>query len=213
MSSLIEDGAIVLFQGDSITDADRYRYADNGPSSMGYGYVMMISAWFSALYPEKAVRFINRGIGGNRAIDLRSRWQEDCLDLHPTWVSLLVGINDTWRRYDSNDPTSTEEYESAYRTILEQTSAKLNARLILCEPFVLPVVDEQATWREDLDPKIAVVRRLSREFKALYLPLDGIFAQAATQREPAFWASDGVHPTSEGHALIAQSWLRTVKAI
>jgi acyl-CoA thioesterase-1 len=159
------------------------------------------------------VRFINRGIGGDRAIDLCSRWQEDCLDLHPTWVSILVGINDTWRRYDSNDPTSTEAYESAYRTILEQTSVNLNARLILCEPFVLPVTDEQTTWREDLDPKIAIVRRLAREFKALYLPLDGIFAQAATRREPAFWASDGVHPTNEGHALIAQSWLRTVKAI
>ena len=80
MSSLIEDGAVVLFQGDSITDADRYRYDDNGPSSMGYGYAVMISAWFSALYPEKAVRFINRGIGGDRAaceLDLHDGLAQD----------------------------------------------------------------------------------------------------------------------------------------
>jgi len=213
MTSLIEDRAIVLCQGDSVTDADRYRYDDNSPSSIGYGYAMLVSAWFSALYPEKAVRFINRGISGDRVVDLRARWQADCLDLHPTWVSILIGINDTWRRYDSNDSTSAKAYEAAYRAILEQTSAQLNAGLILCEPFVLSVADEQTEWREDLDPKIAVVRRLAREFKALYVPLDGIFAQAATRREPTFWASDGVHPTNEGHALIAQSWLRTVKAL
>jgi lysophospholipase L1-like esterase len=68
-------------------------------------------------------------------------------------------------------------------------------------------------WREDLDPKIAVVRQLAREFHAILVPLDGIFAQASTQREPAFWAGDGVHPSNAGHALIAQSWLRAVKAL
>jgi acyl-CoA thioesterase-1 len=210
MASLIEDGALVLFQGDSITDAGRDRYDSN---HLGYGYAMMASAWFSALYPEKSVRFLNRGMGGNRARDLQERWQEDCLDLRPSWVSIMIGINDTWRRYDRNDPTSVQDYEAAYRAILEQTREHVNARLILCEPFVLPVPQDREAWREDLDPKIAAVRRLAREFAAMLVPLDGIFAQAATQRELTFWAGDGVHPTSAGHALIAQSWLRAVKAL
>jgi acyl-CoA thioesterase I len=210
MASLIEDGALVLFQGDSITDAGRDRYDSN---HLGYGYAMMASAWFSALYPAKSVRFLNRGIGGNRVLDLQSRWQEDCLDLRPSWVSIMIGINDTWRRYDKNDPTSVQDYEAAYRAILEQTREHMNARLILCEPFVLPMPQDREAWREDLDPKIAAVRRLAREFAAILVPLDGIFAQAATQRELAFWAGDGVHPTSAGHALIAQSWLRVVKAL
>ena len=210
MSSLIEDGAVVLFQGDSITDAGRDRYES---SHLGFGYAMMASAWFSALYPEKSVRFLNRGISGNRAVDLRERWQEDSLDLHPSWISIMIGINDTWRRYDQNKPTSVQEYEAAYRAILEQTRERLNARLILCEPFVLPTSEDRAVWHEDLDPKIGVVRRLAREFSAILVPLDAIFAQAVTQREPAFWASDGVHPTFEGHALIAQSWLRALKSL
>lgn len=209
MSSLIEDGAIVLFQGDSITDAERYRSYDE----MGFGYAMLAASWFSALYPEKSVRFFNRGISGNRAKDLRARWQQDCLELHPTWVSILIGINDVWRRYDSDDPTSVADYEEAYRAILEETTSKLNARLILCEPFVLPTPADRATWREDLDPKIDVVRKLAREYRAIYVPFDGIFAQAATQRDPAFWAEDGVHPSNAGHALMAQSWLRAIKAI
>lgn len=210
MTPFISDKQTVLFQGDSITDAGRDRTAD---ISLGGGYANMVAAWFSARYPAAQVRFLNRGIGGNRARDLRQRWQADCIDLKPDWVSILIGINDTWRRYDSGDPTSAEAYETDYRFILEMTRRELDARLILCEPFVLPVPADREAWREDLDPRITVVRKLAREFDALYVPLDGIFAAAATQREPAFWAHDGVHPSPGGHALIAQAWLRTVQAI
>ena len=67
MTSLIEDGATVLFQGDSITDSDRNRYDGN---HLGSGYALMAAGWFSALYPEKSVNFLNRGISGDRAVDL-----------------------------------------------------------------------------------------------------------------------------------------------
>jgi lysophospholipase L1-like esterase len=207
---LIGDGAVVLFQGDSITDAGRSREDDG---NLGFGYAMMTAAWFSAMYPERRVRFINRGIGGNRAKDLQARWKEDCLDLKPDVVSILIGINDVWRRYDSGDPTSLEAFEKPYRDILTRTTTELNARLILIEPFVLPVPDDRDQWREDLDPKIDAVRKLAREFGATYIPMDGLFARASAIREPAFWAGDGVHPSLAGHALIARAWLEAVKAI
>lgn len=208
MSNLIKNNSIVLFQGDSITDAGRSRTNDD---EMGKGYPHMIAAFFSAKYPEKNVKFINRGISGNRVKDLQARWKEDCIDLKPDWASILIGINDCWRRYDRNDPTTAEDYEKGYRDILTRTIAETNARLILCEPFVLPVPEDRKKWREDLDPKIQVVRQLAREFNAIYIPLDGIFAAACTKREPAFWAADGVHPTSAGHALIATEWLKTIE--
>jgi lysophospholipase L1-like esterase len=69
------------------------------------------------------------------------------------------------------------------------------------------------SWRSDLDPKLDAVRRLAREFGALLVPFDGIFAQAATLREPEYWAGDGVHPTPAGHALMAQTWLRAIRAL
>ena len=210
MATLINDNALVLFQGDSITDAGRERY---NSYSLGNGYAMIASAWFGALYPEKNVQFLNRGVGGDRTQDLESRWQKDCIALKPTWVSLMIGINDTWRRYDGWGATSAVAYEKSYRTLLEAVKTKLAARLILCEPFVLPVPADRARWREDLDPKIAVVRQLAREFHAILVPLDGIFAQASAQREPAFWAADGVHPSNAGHALIAQSWLSAVRVL
>ena len=207
--SLIAEGSLVLFQGDSITDGERVRtQADD----LGRGYARHIAAEFSALYPEQGVRFLNRGVDGDRVRDLRRRWQADCLDLHPTWVSILVGINDTWRRYDSGDATTVEAFEADYRAILAALLGPA-PRLIICEPFVLPVPEDRLTWREDLDPKIAVVRRLAREFRAVLVPLDGVFAQAATRRDPGFWAPDGVHPSPAGEALMAQAWLRAVKAI
>ena len=207
---LIEDKALVLFQGDSITDSGWNR--EDG-ADLGGGYAMMAAAWFSALHPERRVRFLNRGISGNRAKDLVARWQPDCVALKPTWVSVMIGINDTWRRYGSGDPTTTESYEASYRAILIQTRRDLGARLVIMEPFLLPTLDDRLAWRVDLDPKIQVARKLAREFHAVFVPLDGIFAQAATRQSPGYWAADGVHPTPAGHALIAQSWLRAVGAI
>ncbi len=209
MTVLIEDGAVVQIQGDSITDAGRGRQNDD---LLGGGYAGMVASRFSAAFPTKGVRFLNRGVSGNRAVDLQARWDEDCLALKPDWVSIMIGINDTWRSFDSNDPTGTAEYEAACRNILTRTHDELGAKLILLEPFLLPVPEDRLLWREDLDPKIQALRGLSREFDAVYVPLDGLFAAAATRRDPAFWAPDGVHPTAAGHALIADAWLNAVGA-
>jgi acyl-CoA thioesterase I len=168
---------------------------------------MLIAATLTALYPEKNITFLNRGISGNRVVDLENRWDNDCIDLKPNVVSILIGINDTWRRYDSNDPTSSEDFENTYRNILTKVKEDTTAKIIMMEPFLLPVADGQEAWREDLDPKIHVVRKLAREFNAILIPLDGIFAQASTRRNCKVWTEDGVHPSQSGHALIAKSWI------
>jgi acyl-CoA thioesterase I len=206
---LIDDGAVVLFQGDSVTDADRNR---EDPDDLGLGYPALVAAQFTARYPRRRVRWLNRGISGHRTGDLRARWEADCLDLHPTWVSILIGINDTWRRYDEHDPTPAEVYEANYRALLEPIRDRLGARLVLVEPFLLPTPPDRIAWREDLDPKIAAVRRLAVEFDAICIPMDGLFAAAAVDRPAEDWLRDGVHPTPAGHALIASAWLRAVGA-
>lgn len=203
----LQQGDVVLFQGDSITDCGRDR---NFSGSLGNGYPLLIDSLFGMKFPELNVTFLNRGISGNRVVDLNNRWQEDCLDLKPDWVSIYIGINDTWRRYDSGDPTSTEDYKAGYRKLIERTKEALDAKLILVEPFVLPHPEDRRAWREDLDPKITAVRELSVEYGALLVPLDGLFAAASVQREAAFWAPDGVHPSPAGHGLIAKAWLETM---
>jgi acyl-CoA thioesterase-1 len=207
---LIENNARIVFQGDSVTDTGRDR---EDPESLGTGYAMMAAAWFAACHPDKTPRFFNRGIGGDRVKDLRARWDEDCIRLEPTVVSILIGINDCWRRYDQNDPTTVTEFEEHYRFLLDRLKERGVGKVILCEPFVLPVPDDRRRWREDLDPKIAVVRDLAREYQTLLLPLDGIFNSVSVYRPPRFWTPDGVHPSPAGHALIAREWLRLTKCL
>lgn len=206
----IPDNSLVLFQGDSITDADRNQKFS---PDLGLGYAMLASTWFSAMHPEKRVRFLNRGISGNRIEDLKDRWNRDCLSLKPDVVSLLVGVNDADTRFFWGHPTSVERFEADYRDILEQTRNALDARIVLLEPFMLDIEERPSKMREYLNPLIDVVRKLSKEYNAVLVPLDDIFAQAAEKREPSFWTDDGIHPTFEGHALIAQAWLDRVADI
>lgn len=207
---LLNNNDVVLFQGDSITDWGRNR--EDG-ASLGVGYSLMVASRLGHLYPEKNITFLNRGIGGNRTIDLQKRWDKDCLELKPNVLSIMIGINDTWRRFDNNENTPVEQYEARYRDLLQRATDKLDVKLVMMEPFVLPVPEDRKLWRADLDPKIHVVRELAREFGAVLVPLDGLFAEASTKADPAFWALDGVHPSPAGHGLIAEAWLKAVGAI
>ncbi|MBC2595192.1 SGNH/GDSL hydrolase family protein [Ruficoccus amylovorans] len=207
MSLLFNPGQTILFQGDSITDALRDK--ETNLADMGRGYASMAAAWLGASRPELGLSFINRGMSGNRITDLVERWQKDCLELKPDWVSVLIGLNDTWRRYDSADPTSVEDFYERYRSILTQC-VEAGCRLILCEPFLLPYPEDRKVWREDLDPKIQAVRELAREFGTPYVPFDGVFAAASMKQPPSYWTVDGIHPTPAGHALMARHWLATV---
>lgn len=204
---LVEQNSVFIFQGDSVTDCGR----DFGDiNSLGDGYAKMVAGFVGATYPELNIKFINKGIGGNTSADLVNRWQEDCIDLKPDWVSILIGINDTWRRYDANSPTPVYKYEENYRRILTETKQKTDANIIIMEPFVLPSLEDRAVWREDLEPKIHVARKLAAEFDAYYVPLDGLFAAASAKGNYSYWAADGVHPSAAGHGLIAKALMKTI---
>lgn len=197
----------ILFTGDSITDAGRLR---DVPSDLGRGYAMIAAGLLQSRHPELNLTFLNRGISGDRVGDLQARWPQDCLDLKPDWVSILIGANDTWRRFDQNKPTSAEDYAAVYRNLLEQIREHTSAKVILCEPFFLPVPPVTPAFREDANPKIAKVRELAAEFAAFYVPFDGLFAWAALKQDPARWLYDGVHPTPAGFALMAEAWIESV---
>lgn len=205
---LIKANSTVVFQGDSITDCGRG--ADS--EGLGNGYVKKIAQYFSVFHTEKNVKFINKGISGNRTCDLVDRWTEDCIDLKPDYVSILIGINDVWRRFDSNMPMSNEDFEANYRIMLNRIKTETNAEIILMEPFLVPNHDNLYDWYEDLSPKIQVVRKLSREFNAILIPLDGIMASECSLVPVEKLAPDAVHPTDYGHNVIAKSWLKATNS-
>jgi lysophospholipase L1-like esterase len=201
------DGRTVLFVGDSITDEGRDR-AD--PHSLGHGWVALTAAALRDRAPDGAPSVLNRGVGGDRVADLAARWQRDCLDLAPDLVSVLIGVNDTWRRYDSGDPVDAAVFGRGLRSLLTRLADTCDARLVLVEPFLLPMGEVQESWREDLDPKTDQIRALAEEFKAVLVPLDRAMREAAARSGPDAWTSDGVHPTAAGDALISAEWLAAV---
>jgi len=203
MPLTLNPGQTLLFTGDSVTDCGRR----DDPEGLGSGYVRDIVA--SGALEGAAV--INTGVGGNRVIDLEKRWQQDVLGHRPDVVSMLIGVNDVWRRYDSNDPTTLEQFAAGYRSLLSQ-AADAGIRLVLLEPFVLPVTEEQISWREDLNPKIEAVHELAAEFDAILVPTDRELTALAADVGPSTLAVDGVHPTEQGHREIADLWLDTVLA-
>ena len=203
---MIEPESRIVFYGDSITDAGRGRSESRPNENLGSGYASQAAAQLNAQYPAWELEFWNRGIGGNRVFDLEERLEADVLALEPDVVSILIGINDTWRRYDSGVLSPLGEFTQSYRRILQRLGES-GAQVLLLEPFLLPVPEDRRAWREDLSPRIEAVRDLAREFSLALVPLDGLFASASTQRPSAFWLPDGVHPSPAGHALIARHWI------
>jgi acyl-CoA thioesterase-1 len=193
----------LVFIGDSITDAGRRE----DPEHLGFGYVRLIAEHFAAHEPGAAV--VNTGIGGDRVRDLVARFEQDCLRLSPDVVTIYVGVNDTWRRYDSDDPTSADDFEAGYRYLLDQLSAEHpSAPVLLILPFVADIDEERARYHEDLDPKVSKIRALAREFGHSVVDSELLLARAyADGHTPATIAEDGVHPTIAGHRLLADAWL------
>ena len=187
------------FIGDSITDAGRDR---TDPGSYGDGYVSLLAPELMAGGAE--VR--NLGIAGDRAVDLAARWDADLVPTAPQLLTVYVGVNDVWRRFDNDDPTPTEAFEQTLRALLASAVHAFGSRLILMEPYLLPVRDEQHRWLGELDEKRAAIRRLAAEFDAGLVPLHDVLTAAADGRDPAGLAPDGVHPLPEASRLIADAW-------
>lgn len=202
----------ILFIGDSITDVDRDR---SNPNDLGKGYPLMVAAELQAGLPEEKLTFYNRGIAGDKVVDLKARWEEDCLDLNPEIVSILVGINDSSHQLNLNqrmDQNAIEQFEEDYRFLLKSLIQRTDARIVLMEPFVLPYPKERIELREDLDQRIQIVRKMAREYQTDLIPLDGLFsAQGVKYGYPYYTGEDGIHPTVAGHGLIKEAWLNQIE--
>ncbi|WP_216841148.1 SGNH/GDSL hydrolase family protein [Acidobacterium sp. S8] len=202
---------VIVFQGDSITEGGRWREAEDYNHIMGQDYAYILAAKIGAEYPERHLNFINRGVSGDRVLDLAARWQSDTLALKPNLLSILVGINDTL--YVGPKGETFEEYEQAYDKLLAQTMTALpHVKIVLGQPFLLPVGKHQVNYAAELAEvrkRQAVVERLAAKYHLPFVRYQDVF-DTALQRAPAdHWSWDGVHPTYAGHWLMMQAWLQT----
>ncbi len=207
---MLNKNSLVLFQGDSITDTGRTGSADPD-ASLGQGYPAKIAEAFANDYADLGLTVVNRGISGNRTWDLLNRWDKDCIDIKPDYFSLLIGVNDTWRRYDSGMITTAEEYEANMRTLLDRVVKETGAKIILLNIFLLDVNDDKARMRPDLVEKQAVIAKLVEDYDVIYIDIQKKFDEMVANGTPMTDLSeDGVHPTDFGHSVIAAEWLRNV---
>jgi lysophospholipase L1-like esterase len=208
------EGDVVLFQGDSITDAGRNKKQEqpNNAWSFGAGYANHIASYLLAEMPGKDLSIYNRGISGNKVFQLADRWGKDCLDLKPNVLSILIGVNDYWHFRNGVYDGTPGIYEKDYRDLLSRTMDALpDIKLIICQPFILTgtsAVDE--SWVEPFSAYQDVAKKISDEFGAVWVPFQEAFNRAEELAPPAYWANDGVHPSMAGARLMAITWLEAL---
>lgn len=202
-----------LFQGDSVTDADRDRTSDD----LGHGY----PRYFRQAYEEVSagrddlpeLEFINRAVNGDRSIEILERLEDDILKLKPDYLSIQIGVNDAWRLLNpmvgaTPDPVFRQSLESVLKRVRTELP---ETKIIMVEPFLLVLEDEFIPVRRNLSQKIIILRELRGDYADFYWPLDGLMHQwSLAYEDPSALALDGIHPTEEGHRLIARKMVETL---
>lgn len=205
---------IILFQGDSITDCGRSRESRN---NMGHGYATLVGAALGAAEPYQ-YQFINKGISGNRVVDLYARMKIDMVNLKPDYMSILIGINDVWHEFGNQNGVDAAKFEMVYDLLISELKAALpNLKIMILEPFVLPgtgtdpqdIPGRYAEFRSETLLRAQASKRIAEKHGLVFVPLQETFDKAnADAPTPDYWLIDGVHPTAAGHDLIKQAWLK-----
>ena len=197
----------ILFQGDSITDAGRDKTYD---SHLGYGYATLVSAKIGNKYPGE-YKFINRGISGNRIVDVYARIKADILNLKPDYMSLLIGINDVWHEVACENGVDNEKFEKIYCMLIEEIKEALpDIKIIILEPFVLKATATEENWDyfyKETIKRGEAAKRVAEKYSLPFVSLQDKFDKAMEKCNDAlYWTQDGVHPTAAGHQIIADEW-------
>ncbi|MEM9015874.1 MAG: SGNH/GDSL hydrolase family protein [Verrucomicrobiota bacterium] len=210
----IQGGEVILFQGDSITDArrDKKTQEANHAQSLGYGYPAHISGGLLFEHAGAGLTIHNRGISGNKVPDLEARWQVDCIDLKPNLLSILIGVNDIWHKLNGRYDGTPEVYRDGFTNLVASTKEALpGLALVICEPFVLRCGAVTDDWFPEFETRRSYAESVAKEAGAIWVPFQKAFDEAvAAGTPPEYWAGDGVHPSVAGHALMAATWRKSV---
>ena len=203
----------IVFQGDSITDARRSREEDQ---FRGSGYVTMTAGKIGLDFPGK-YNILNRGVSGDRIVDLYARMKADILNLNPDVLTILIGVNDTWHAYGPDNGVPVAKYEKVYDLLLCEIKEDLpECKIVILEPFVLPGCDTEEIFDEfyaDIVLRQQVCRKLCAKHDLPFVPLQKPLEALAEQTSNDYVLFDGVHPTSAGHAVISRELYKVLQPV
>lgn len=219
----------ILFQGDSITDCGRVRNESNNyfvrcyniikrKTPLGNGYPALVAAELG-----DGFNFVNRGVGGDRILDVYARIVRDIIKVKPDCMSLLVGVNDVWHGLDFNNGTGIERFEKVYNIFLEEIKEELpDTKLIIFGAFVLEGTatanrpdqpDRYKKFRAGVEEVASITKALAEKHGHKFIDLQSIFDEAEKTVSAKELLSDGVHPTAKGHELIKNEWIKAYKEL
>lgn len=167
----------VVFMGNSITEG--WKNAD--------------SSFFAS------TGYIDRGISGQTTPQMLVRFRPDVIDLKPTVVVILAGINDIAQ---NTGPMTLEQTFGNLVSMAELAKAN-NIKAVLCS--VLPAFD--FPWRPGLQPaeKVVKLNEMIRDYASKnHLVYVDYFSVMVDERNglKAALTYDGVHPTLAGYKVM-----------
>ena len=212
---LFEKGQTILFIGDSISDYERSRPVGEGLfNAWGRSYVADVGSLLGCMYPELQLRITNMGISGNQARDLEKRWETDVMERKPDWVSVLIGINDVWRQFDSpyisETHVSPEDFEATYTRLIERTLPTVKGMILMTPYFMEP--NKADPMRIRMDEYGAIVRKLAEKYNLTFIDLQAAWDELFQYMHPCNIAWDRIHPNQTGCMYIAKQFLKAVGA-
>ena len=213
----------ILFQGDSITDGNRYKEKSqewDKNHQIGHSYVYPIVSLLGSRYPERDYTFINRGVSGDRTDTLLARWEEDTLQHQPDVLCLLCGTNDSFSALpQEKGSVDVSGVLQRYEKLLCMTKESCpNIKLVIFEPFHGYPVEKQQEQSVQcgiarLQGIQSGVRALADKYGAIFIELQRVFDDAFQIREHSYWIWDGIHPTEAGHGLIVKAFFEATKEL
>jgi lysophospholipase L1-like esterase len=209
----IQPNSKLIMIGDSVTDCERARPVGEGLfDALGKGYVSLVEGILNVSYPAHRIRVVNMGVAGDNVRDLKGRWQTDVLDLKPDWLSILIGINDVWRQFDTPSQVewhvNLDEYERTLEELVRLTSPVLKGLVLMTPYFIEP--NQADVMRVTMDRYGEVVRVLSQKYRSYFVDTQAAFDETLKHFHPMALAWDRVHPNRTGHMILARAFLKAV---
>ena len=203
----LHDGDTLAFLGDSITAAR--------------GYTKIVEHYTCMRFPDRRVRFVNAGQGGDTAFGSLQRLERDVFAQGATVLTVAFGINDIGWGTKADD-THRQMYLDGIREIVTR-SQKRGIRVFICSPAITaesPDTAEVGYLQKMTDDGLALARSFGAETIDLTRGMREIQRRvvAANQGEKdskkhtRLHVDDGIHLNDLGQLAMGYALLRGLGA-
>lgn len=206
----------IIFQGDSITDSCRNKEIGNhiiNGNGAGMGYANYLMSEIAFKYP-KQFDMNNAGVSGDTTLEMLARYDTDFEVYKPDFMTILIGVNDIWRRYDSGAGSSDEEYYNRYVEYIEKLLKDFpNIKIYIIEPFITEgrVTTSYIGMNEAVRLLAKQTKKVAEQFNLPFIPMQENYDKLSEKYGADYWTADGVHPTLPGYRMMANEILKVME--